>query len=38
MHDISETRNLATQEPARVQQLSALWDKWNAKQIEPLWR
>jgi arylsulfatase A-like enzyme len=37
-HDISETRNLATQEPARVQQLSALWDKWNAEQIEPLWR
>jgi arylsulfatase B len=37
-HDISETRNLATQEPARVQQMSALWDKWNAEQIEPLWR
>ena len=37
-HDISETRNLATQEPARVQQLSALWDKWNAEQMEPLWR
>ena len=37
-HDISETRNLATQEPARVQQMSALWDRWNAEQIEPLWR
>jgi arylsulfatase B len=37
-HDISETRNLATQEPARAQQMSALWDKWNAEQIEPLWR
>jgi arylsulfatase B len=37
-HDISETRNLATQEPARVQQMSALWDKWNAEQMEPLWR
>ena len=37
-HDISETRNLATQEPARVQQMSALWDKWNDEQIEPLWR
>jgi arylsulfatase B len=36
--DISETRNLASQEPARVQQMSALWDKWNAEQIEPLWR
>jgi arylsulfatase B len=37
-HDISEIKNLATQEPARVQQLSALWDKWNAEQMEPLWR
>jgi ABC-type phosphonate transport system ATPase subunit len=37
-HDISETRNLASQEPARVQQMSALWDKWNAEQMEPLWR
>jgi len=37
-HDISETRNLATQEPARVQQMSALWDKWNAEQIDPLWK
>jgi hypothetical protein len=37
-HDISETQNLAPQEPARMQQMSALWDKWNAEQIEPLWR
>ncbi len=37
-HDISETKNLATQEPARAQQMSALWNKWNAEQIEPLWR
>ena len=37
-HDISETRNLATQEPARVQHMSALWDKWNAEQIEPRWK
>ena len=37
-HDISETRNLATQEPSRVQQMSALWDKWNAEQIDPLWK
>ncbi len=36
--DISETRNLAPQEPARVQKMSALWDKWNDEQIEPLWR
>jgi arylsulfatase B len=37
-HDISETRNLASQEPARVQQMSALWDNWNAEQMEPLWK
>ena len=37
-HDISETRNLATQELARVQHMSALWDKWNAEQIEPCWK
>jgi arylsulfatase A-like enzyme len=37
-HDISETKNLASQEPARVQQLSALWDKWNTEQIDPLWK
>ena len=37
-HDISETTNLANNEPARVQQMSSLWDKWNAEQIEPLWR
>jgi arylsulfatase B len=37
-HDISESTNLATQEPARVQQMSALWDTWNAEQIEPLWQ
>jgi arylsulfatase B len=37
-HDISETWNLATQEPARVQHMSALWDKWNAEQIEPRWK
>jgi arylsulfatase B len=36
--DISESRNIATQEPARLQQMSALWDKWNAEQIDPLWR
>jgi len=37
-HDISETTNRATEEPTRVQQMSSLWDKWNAEQIEPLWR
>ena len=37
-HDIGETTNQAAKEPARVQQLTSLWDKWNAEQIEPLWR
>jgi len=37
-NDIGEGTDLATQEPARVQQMSTLWDKWNAEQIEPLWR
>jgi arylsulfatase A-like enzyme len=37
-HDIGETTDLAAKEPARVQQMSSLWDKWNSEQIEPLWR
>lgn len=37
-HDPSETTDLAAKEPARVQQMSALWDHWNAEQIEPLWK
>lgn len=37
-HDIGETTNLANSEPARVQQLSALWEQWNTEQIAPLWR
>ena len=37
-HDIGETTDLAAKEPARVQQLSALWDQWNVEQIEPRWR
>ncbi len=37
-HDIGEVTNLAPQEPGRVQQMLAVWDKWNSEQIEPLWR
>ncbi len=37
-HDICETADLAAKEPARVQQMSALWDQWNAEQVEPLWK
>ena len=36
--DVNEIIDLAAKEPARVAELSALWDKWNAEQIEPLWR
>ena len=36
--DVSETTDIAAQEPARVAELSALWDRWSAEQIEPLWR
>lgn len=36
--DIGEENNLATQEPARVQQLSNIWEQWNAQQLDPLWQ
>ena len=36
--DIGETTDLAAKEPARVAELSALWNHWNAEQIEPLWK
>ena len=37
-HDVSETTDLAAQNAARVQELSAIWEKWNGEQIEPLWK
>jgi len=36
-HDIGETTDLAVKEPARVQHMSAIWDRWNSEQIEPRW-
>ena len=36
--DISETNDLAASQPEQVEQLSSLWDSWNAEQIEPLWK
>ncbi len=36
--DIGETRDLAHQEPALVQKLSASWDAWNSQQVPPLWK
>ena len=37
-HDISETNDLAAKQPDRVRAMSAVWEKWNAEQIEPLWK
>ena len=36
--DINEATDLATKEPARVQEMAALWGQWNAEQVEPLWK
>ncbi len=36
--DLGEASDLASAQPARVQELSALWDRWNAQQVEPLWK
>lgn len=35
--DIAETTDLAAREPARVAELDALWNEWNAQQVAPLW-
>ena len=35
--DISESKNLATEYPELVAELSKAWDDWNAKNIAPLW-
>jgi arylsulfatase A-like enzyme len=37
-NDSGETSDLASQEMARVQQMSNVWDQWNAQQIESLWK
>jgi arylsulfatase A-like enzyme len=35
--DIAEKNNLAKQEPQLVAELSAAWDKWDKRNIAPLW-
>src|SRR5262249_37413707 len=35
--DIGESNNLAAQEPERMKELQAAWDKWNAELARPLW-
>jgi hypothetical protein len=36
--DLGEQNDLASAEPAKVQELRALWEKWNAELIDPQWR
>ena len=35
--DIGEKNNLAAREPAKVRELAAAWNTWNADNVEPLW-
>lgn len=37
-HDTEEAHDLAATESARVQQLSDVWNQWNAQQVEALWK
>lgn len=36
--DITETKDLAGQQPEKVRELKAHWDAWNAQQEAPRWR
>jgi arylsulfatase A-like enzyme len=36
--DVSENDDLAAKNPAVVAELSQAWDRWNAKNIAPLWQ
>jgi len=35
--DLGEQTNLADKEPAKLQELAALWDQWNAGNIDAKW-
>jgi arylsulfatase A-like enzyme len=35
--DIGEKNNLAEKNPEKLKELAALWDKWNAGNIDPAW-
>lgn len=37
-NDIGEKNNLAEQEPDKLKELSAAWDKWNNTLVEPSWK
>lgn len=34
--DVSEKNDLATQQPAKVNELQTLWNSWNAEQADPV--
>src|SRR5204862_509761 len=34
--DVSEKQDLATQQPAKVKELQALWNTWNSEQANPV--
>jgi arylsulfatase A-like enzyme len=36
--DVGEANNLASSEPTLVKELSSVWDRWNAEQVNPLWK
>ena len=36
--DVSENADLAAKNPAMVAELAQAWDRWNAKNIAPLWQ
>jgi len=36
--DPGETRNLAAEQPDRVERLRAAWERWNAELPPPAWR
>ncbi|HEX3150740.1 MAG TPA: hypothetical protein VHR66_21860, partial [Gemmataceae bacterium] len=35
--DIGQTKDLAAERPEQVAQLRQSWERWNEKNIEPLW-
>ena len=35
--DIGQTRDLSAREVARREHLQAMWDRWNAQLVPPLW-
>jgi arylsulfatase A-like enzyme len=35
--DAGESKNLAAEQPERVKQLTALWQRWNEANVPPRW-